>query len=100
VEMTSATVRDHSWWCVAGRFGDGTLGGVNRWYIDLGIGAATEAEIVGDLFYSADVTSDQAYNPVLCFPYYVPAASRITARVRSLVATDGDRDADIKIYGV
>jgi hypothetical protein len=98
-QMTAATDRDHSWWCVAGRPGDGTLAAANRWTIDLGIGAATEAEIISDLYFTADVTSDQVYNPVVCFPYYVPAGSRITARVRSNVATDGDRDANIKIYG-
>jgi hypothetical protein len=98
-QLTAATDRDHSWWCVGIRCGDGTLAGVNRWLLDIGIGAATEAEIVPDLFFTADTTSDLPYNPVLWFPYYVPAGSRITARVRSLTATDGDRDVNVKLYG-
>jgi hypothetical protein len=99
-QLTAATDRDHCWFCVAARFGSAALGAVARWLIDIGIGAATEAEIISDLYYTADVTSDFPYGPVRCFPYYVPAGSRLTARARSLSATDVDRDIWIKLYGV
>jgi hypothetical protein len=98
-ELTAATDRDHSWLCVAARYGDTTLAAVTRWMVDIGIGSATEAEIISDLFVTADTTSDFPYTPVLWFPYYVPAGSRLTARVRSNVATDGDRDINIRLYG-
>jgi hypothetical protein len=98
-QIAAATDRDHCWWCVSGRIGDATLAAVTRWMIDLGIDTATETEIVGDLYFTADITSDLPYNPVVCFPYFVPAGSRITARMRSNVATSGDRVANIKLYG-
>lgn len=98
VELTASTDRDHHWLVIAGSFGDGAVANA-RWLFDLGIGAATEQEIVSDLLHGANATNDFGDSPVIAFPYYVPKGSRLSGRVRSTSITDGDRDINIKVYG-
>jgi hypothetical protein len=100
VEITSATVRDHHWLVIAGRFGDRSITAAASWRLSIGIGAAPEQVLIPDLHMSADVTSDATYCPVVCLPVFIPAGSRLTARVRSSVTTDGDRDVWLRLYGV
>ena len=97
-ELTAATDRDHYWLVLAGRYGDASIS-ATRWLVDIGIGAATEQEIISDLLFMADITSDMPLNVVMCFPYFVPKGSRLTARARSSSIVDGDRDVWLKLYG-
>lgn len=99
VELTASTDRAHNWVVISVRNGDWAMTAGTRWLLDIGIGAATEQEVISDLLYSADTLSDSPFNGVICFPYFIPPGSRLTARVRSSSITDGDRDINIKIYG-
>ena len=97
-ELTAATDRDHYWLTLAGKYGDGAILST-RWLVDIGIGAATEQEIISDLLVMADSGSDVTFNVVMSFPYFVPKGSRLTARARSSSIVDGDRDIYLKLYG-
>lgn len=99
-QITASTTRAHNWLVIGGNLGDGNLAATTKWLIDIGIGSATESEIVGDLLAGSGSANHVAANFPMCFPYFVPAASRLSVRLRSNVTTDGDRDIDIRIWGV
>lgn len=100
VEIASATTRPHNWLVFAAKFGDGTLAAAAKWLVDIGIGSATEQEIVSDIFVSAGITTDMACGGwVQHFPIFIPEGSRLTCRARCSVTTDGDRDLNVKLYG-
>ena len=98
-QIVAATDRAHNWLVIAGRFGDIALGAATRWRLSIGIGAATEQALIPDLHFSADTIADSPFGGVVCLPVFIPAGSRLTARVRSSVTTDGDRDIWLKLYG-
>ena len=100
VEITPSTVRDHHWLVIAGRFGNRNLSAETSWRLSIGIGEDPEQVLIPNLHMSADVTSDAPYCPVVCLPVFIPAGSRLTARVRSSSTTDGDRDVWLRLYGV
>lgn len=99
VEIVESTVRDHNWLVLAARAGDSVLTASTSWRLNIGIGGSPEAVLIPDLHYSADTVTDHPFNGVMAFPVSVPAGSRITAWQRSSVATAGDRDITLKLYG-
>lgn len=98
-EIAAATNRDHHWIVISGRFGDGSLAATTHWRLSVGIGSATEADLIPALHFSADTASDFPFNPVVCLPCFVPKGSRLAVLVRSSVTTDADRDINVKLYG-
>lgn len=98
-EITAATDRAHNWLAVAARLGDGALTAATEWRASIGIGAATEAVLIPDLHYAADITLDMSMTYVYCLPVFIPSGSRLTAKIRSNVTTAGDKAANIKLYG-
>jgi hypothetical protein len=99
VEIAAATERDHRWLAIAGKWGDGALAAAASWTVQVGIGAATEQVLIPDIRFSADSTSDFPFNAVQHFPVFIPAGSRLSVKVQSSSATDGDRDVNVKLYG-
>ena len=99
VQITAATDRTHHWLCASGRFGDQSIAASMLWRLDIGIGAATEQDLVPDIHITADVTTDNPYNGGFCLPCFIPAGSRLTARARCSNNTDVDRDIYLKLYG-
>ena len=98
-QITAATVRDHHWWAIGGRCGDGSLSAATRWLIDIGIGAATEQVVVSDIFATEQSGIGRSYGGIQCFPMFVPAGSRLTMRAMSSSTTDGDRDVNMFLHG-
>lgn len=99
VELTAATTRAHNWLVVAGRLGDASLTAATSWRLSIGIGAATEEVLVPNLHSSGVSTEGVPRQVVWHLPVFIPISSRLTARVRSSVTTDGDRDVWLKLYG-
>ncbi|MBA2707577.1 MAG: hypothetical protein H0U59_07220 [Gemmatimonadaceae bacterium] len=99
VEMTASTVRDHHSLVLAGRFGDSVLAGATRWLVDIGIGAATEQELISDILFSAGITADNPTEMLQHAPVFVAKGSRLTCRLRSNSVTAGDRAANLLLYG-
>lgn len=99
VELTAATARDHHWFALATKCGDNSIAADTKWRVSLGIGASTEAVLVPDLHFSADASTEYPVNAVVCFPLFVPKGSRLSAKARSSVTGDGDRDVDVVLYG-
>ena len=97
VQITAATTRDHHWLVFAGVFST-TIAEVTL-LIDIGIGAATEQEIVSDIFVSADVTAGLTAATVHHYPIFIPSGSRLTIRARSS-ATNDSQIFYAKLYGV
>lgn len=98
VEISSATTRDHNWLVASARFGDSVISGATNWMFDIGIGAATETVLISDAIISSETAADFPQT-VFHWPIFIPAGSRLTARVQSSVTTDGDRDIWLKLYG-
>jgi hypothetical protein len=99
VEITAATTMPHNWLAIAARFSDIILAASTKWRLNIGIGAATEQVLIPDLHFSAETGNDVPANSVAFLPVFIPAGSRLTAKVRSSVTTDGDRDIWLKLYG-
>lgn len=98
-QLTAATDRQHHWLVVGARWGDASIGATTSWMLDIGVGSATEQEIISDLWVSADTTADVSYSQVVCLPYFLPASTRIVARARSSSVSAGDRVVFVKLYG-
>lgn len=99
VQLTASTDRAHHWLIVAGRFGDANITTGAAWRLSIGIGAATETVLIADLHVSAGTNEDLPYGAVAQLPCFVPAGSRLTARVRCTNITDSDRDTHLIVYG-
>jgi hypothetical protein len=99
-QLTAATDRAHNWIIVSGRFGDGSISIACYFRLSIGIGGSgSEQILIPELAFSAEPTADQSFGMVVGLPCYVPAGSRLSARVRCSVNTDGDRDVWLKLYG-
>lgn len=99
VEIAASTDRTHHWLVIAARFGDWVLAAKVHWRLSIGIGAATETVLVPDIHVSSDTITDGMPASVYCLPVFIPKGSRLTAKVRSSVTTDADRDIWLKLYG-
>lgn len=100
VELTAATVRDHSWLVLTVANTETALSGATKNLIDIGIGAATEAVLVADLPVGGANIAD-SFRPEMTFhlPVFVPRGSRLTVRHRCSIGTDGDRDLYCTVHG-
>jgi hypothetical protein len=80
-----------------------TLGASHpRYQFDIGVGAGgSEVVLIPDLWWSSDrfgsISSDATWGPFLVD---IPAGTRISCRVQSNLATVGERELDMAVYGI
>lgn len=100
VEITASTLRPIRWLLLCAQNDDAAFTGNQRWTIRLGIGAATEAQIGGDLIVSAGNTLDNAlFSPVFPIPLFISTGSRLSVNAKCSVTVDGDRDLYVSLFG-
>lgn len=99
-EIAAATVRDHHWLAIAASSIDGNWAANTRFFLDIGIGPATETVLIPNIALGGSTQSDNVVQSVFHYPVSVPAGARLSARLQSSSNNSGDRVLRVKIYGV
>jgi hypothetical protein len=98
--IANPTLRPIRWLVVTCSNADTAFSAATIWTVEVGIGAATEQTITGDLLYSTGATGDNAMSfHHFYLPVFVPAGSTLSVRVKCNSATAGDRTAFVSLHG-
>lgn len=100
VAIANTTLRPIRWLIVAVQNTDTTFAAAAQWTLQVGIGAATEQQIGGDLRLMAGTAGDNAFPFMHVYlPLFVPAGSILSVRAKCSSTTDGDRDLYVSLFG-
>jgi hypothetical protein len=95
-EMTASTSEDHFAFVPSFQVGNDTTQTINALAVDVGVGAATEEEMMGQFFFKTDDT-ERISGPSPQFPIFqdVPASTRLVMRASNSGINDSAYDGAI-----